>query len=409
MFFQRSFFEEGSVARNGIWLAAEKIILLGKGVLLAYFLANWLNQDVYGTYQYVLACLGALSALLLPGMGVAVVQAIARNKGGTFVTALRKVFQLALWGAIILVLIGCYYLFIDSRVVAYLFFTLAAVFPGYSIMNFWRYYYTGYSLFGDLVRVSIILELLSFGFMILALVFFRNLEGLVVLGIIAPIPFSLFVVWRLFQTSRNLPSDDDAIVFGRRISYALSLSAIATYGDKLILGSLLGFVEVAIYAVAMIVPEQAKSIVASFMIPLLPKYSASVSSQELKKHLIISTFSSIGIAVVLYFLMPIVFSILFPKYLIGIKYAQWLLLVLCLLPATLLETYFRSQKDDVTVMKATVAGSLSSIALVASLVPFFGIMGAVGAKIGGLSVQSLVYFWSYIGWMKNSPKKILTD
>lgn len=404
MFFQRSIFEEGSVVRNGIWLASEKIVLLGKGVLLSYFLANWLSQDVYGTYQYILACLGALSALLLPGMGVAIVQAIACNKAGTFVTALRKVLHLALWGTIILALIGSYYLYINSKAVAFLFFALAAVFPGYSIMNFWRYYYTGYSRFGDLVRVSIFLEFLSFGFMMITLVFFRSLEGLVFLGIITPIPFSLFIVWKLFRASRNLPSDDNAIVFGRRISYALSFSTIATYGDKLILGSLLGFAEVAVYAVALIVPEQAKSLVASFMTPLLPKYSASVNSQELKKHLIISSFGSIGIAMALYFLMPVVFSILFPKYLIGIKYAQWLLLVLCLLPGTLLETYFRSQKDDATVMKATLAGSLSSIAFVASLVPFFGIMGAVGAKISGLLIQSLVYFLSYIARTKNNSK-----
>ncbi len=405
MIFRWPIFEEGGVVRNGIWLASEKIILLGKGLLLAYLLANLLHQEVYGAYQFIIAYLGALSVFVLPGMGVAIVQAIARKKGGTFAVALRRVFLLALWGSVILALTGGYYFFRHSEKVAYLFLTLAAVFPGYSVMNFWRYYYTGHSRFGDLVRTSVLLEFLSLGFMLLALLFFRSLEGLVILGMIAPLPFSLVLVWRLFGSSRNLPVDDGAIVFGRRISFALSLSSVATYGDKLILGVFLGFTEVAIYGVASIIPEQAKSIAASFMTPLLPKYSASVSSEELRKHLVISVLGSVSAAFVLYAFIPIAFVIFFPKYIAGIEYARWLLLVFCLLPAVLLETYFRSQKDDATVVRATVAGSLSSIILLISLVPFFGIMGAVGAKIGGSMVQALIYFRSYNKLIMSGPER----
>lgn len=379
---------------GGAWLFFEKILLLGKGLLLAYLYANWLSREVYGEYQFVIAFLGVVSVFIFPGMGVAIVQALARNKDGIFSRATALLFRTAFLGSIALLLSAGYYLYVKEADIAKSLALLAVIFPGYIVMNIWRYYYTGKVQFDALVRISVMLEMVSLFSTLVALFFFPKLVWLVMLGIVFPMPFSLFLVWKLYVKTRNMDSDEDNIRFGRRISYTVGLSALAAYGDKLILGHFLGFSELAVYSIAMIIPEQAKGAIASFMVPLLPQYSATEKKSELKDHFIFFTVISVVCVGILYILMPIFFDIVFPQYVDGISFARFLLIMLLFIPFVLLETFFRSQKKERIVFRANLIGSVTSIFLVVVLVPMFGIIGAIFAKLFGQLVQGTSFVLS---------------
>ena len=372
---------------GGAWLFFEKILLLGKGLILAYLYANWLSREVYGEYQFIIAFLGVVSILIFPGMGVAIVQALARGKDGIFSRAASLLFRSAFLGSGILFLSAGYYLYSEKPDLAKSLALLALVFPGYIVMNIWRYYYTGKAQFDRLVRTSIVLETISLLSTSAALLYFPQLIWLVMLGVALPIPFSLLLVWRLHMKTRDMDSDSDNIRFGRSISYTVGLSTLATYGDKLILGHFLGFSDLAVYSVALIIPEQAKGAIASFMVPLLPQYSAAGKKGELKDHFIFFAVISFAGAVTLYFLMPIFFRMVFPQYVDGILFARVLLVILLFIPFVLLETFFRSQKKERVVFRANFIGSVLGLVLAIGLVPAFGIIGAVFAKLLGQLVQ----------------------
>lgn len=379
---------------GGIWLFFEKILLLGKGLLLAYLYANWLSREVYGQYQFVIAFLGVVSVLIFPGMGVAMVQALARNKDGIFSRAASLLFRTSFFGSIVLVLSALAYFLLSEVNLAKSLLLLAVVFPGYIVMNIWRYYYTGKVRFDLLVKTSIIFETISLLFTLFALFFFPQLVWLVIFGIVLPIPFSLLLVWKLYVKTRDMDSDDDNIHFGKRISYTVGLSTLATYGDKLLLGHFLGFSELAVYSIAMIIPEQAKGAIASFMVPLLPQYSVAEKKGEMRDHFIFFVVISFACAMMLYLLMPIFFKIVFPQYVDGTSFARMLLGVLLFIPFVLLETFFRAKKKERVVFRANLIGSVTSLVFVVVLVPIFGIMGAIFAKLLGQFVQGISFVLS---------------
>lgn len=382
--------------RGGSWLFFEKILLLGKGFLLTYLYANFLSRETYGEYQFVIAFLGALSIVALPGMGVAIVQALARNKDGIFSRAAGMMFRMAFWGSLVLVLSSGYYLYLMESDLARALLVTALIFPGYVLMNLWRYYYTGKSQFDLLVKASVVLEIISLLAALCAILFFPNLFGLVIFGIILPLPFSLLLVWRLCQKTRNLELDTDNVRFGKKLSYTVALSTFASYSDKLLLSHFLGFSELALYSISLIIPEQAKGAITSFMTPLLPQYSQTSDRKKLKEHVLFFVVASVLSALALYFLLPYLFELVFPQYIDGLSYARTLLLLLLLIPFTLLETFFRSQKKEKIVFRANLAGTLTAIILVFVLVPPFGIIGAILAKVGGQFIQGFSYILSYL-------------
>lgn len=399
--FLRGIFPDRSVIGGGMWLFLEKIFLLIKGLLLTYLLANWVSQDVYGGYQFILAFLGAVSVVVYPGMGVAIVQAVARKKEGTFARAVRLMFWTAFFGSGALLVSSLYHIYSGNREIFGIFLVLAFVFPGYAVMNLWRYYYTGTEQFSRLVMMSVFLETISLILLLVALFFFDSLFGLVLLGIILPIPFSLALVWVLYTRSRALPSDEDNIRYGKKISSAVGLSTLAAYGDKLILGYFLGLSDLALYSIVLIIPEQAKGALVSFMTPLLPHYSKEKNRSGFWVHFLILLFCALASVLILYVLTPIIFEKAFPQYVDGISFSRLSLFILLFAPVVALETFLRACKNDRAVLRATFIGSISGLSLALLLVPFFGISGAIMAKIGGLLLQSGSFFLSCLSLNSN--------
>lgn len=391
---KRYFFNK-SLFSGGIWLIGEKFFLMGKGLILTYLFANLVARDVYGEYQYVVAFLGAIAVVAYPGMGIAIVQALARNKDGVFCKAIQSSVRASLLGVVLLFFLALFQLAIGQLSLAKIFIFLAIIFPGYAIMNYWRYYYTGKEQFYNLVRMGFFLEFISFIFSVVAIKFFPETMGLVLIGVIFPIPFFLALVFSLYKKNINLPSDNDNVAFGKKISIAVGISTLATYIDKLLLAHFLGFAELAIYTIAMIIPEQAKGVLNSFMVPLLPQYSKDFKKSDLVEHFVLFSFYSMASIVGIYLTLPFLFKIVFPQYPESLIYVKYLLVVIFFVPFVILETFFRSQKKDRIVINATLLGSLSGIIAALVLVPYWGIAGAISAKTIGLLFQNGSFLVAY--------------
>ena len=71
-------------------------------IIICIVFANFLSKEVFGEYTFVMAVLSIAGIFALPGMRVAVIQAVARGYEGTYFRALREIFKWSWLGSLFL-------------------------------------------------------------------------------------------------------------------------------------------------------------------------------------------------------------------------------------------------------------------------------------------------------------------
>src|SRR3989344_3201953 len=74
---------------GGRWLLAVRFGSLAVAFVLSLLYARLLPKELYGNYRYILNILGIFSFLSLPGLGTAMVYAVARGFEGSFLKATK--------------------------------------------------------------------------------------------------------------------------------------------------------------------------------------------------------------------------------------------------------------------------------------------------------------------------------
>ncbi len=400
-------FPEVGILTGGFWLALERVVLAGKGVVLTFLLARYLSQEVFGQYQFLLALLGAFSIFSFPGMGTAIVQALARDLEGTFVPALRAVLRASLWGVGGLLLAVIYYSFKGQYSFLPSLLVLAIFFPSYSISSLWRYYYTGHSDFRGLFTISLILEALSLVSFIPIIIWKPELIWVVMVGIILPTLLMLVVLYTIKSKTEGKPSDPTNVQYGKRLSLTFGFVALAAYFDKLLVGQFLGFADLAVFSLAIMIPEQIKGAVGALVTPVLSHYSKGEKRSELIKHFLYFFMIASLATICVFFIVPPIFHTFFPHYIESLRYVNAMLILILLTPFLSLELYFRAMKDERTVMIATVTGGVGSLILAVLLIPYLGIWGAVISRIAGSSLYAVALVSSL--WIKHPVQRSKGD
>ncbi|MHA1751334.1 MAG: hypothetical protein ACTSYZ_03105, partial [Candidatus Helarchaeota archaeon] len=81
--------------KGEFWLMTGKIISMITSFFLSLAWANWISQNIYGNYQYILSLAGIISIFSLPEIGTAVTQAVARGFEGSFLKGFKTQLK---WG-----------------------------------------------------------------------------------------------------------------------------------------------------------------------------------------------------------------------------------------------------------------------------------------------------------------------
>ena len=162
------------------------------------------------------------------------------------------------------------------------------------------------------------------------------------------------------------------------------ISQVATYLDKILLFSFIGPAPLAVYSFATIFPENIEIVLGNINKLALPKL-APKSREEIRQSIMKKTwkllFLTMAIMVLYIVTAPYFFKILFPQYLASIPYSQAYALSFIAVPASFLATAFSAKmmKKELYLIKIA---NFINIVLMAVLIPFYGIWGAVIALIG---------------------------
>ncbi len=306
--------------------------------------------------------------------------------------------------------IAGWYLAHQNFVLGVSFLIAGIFFPFVNVFNLFASFWHGKKRFDVLAKYQILLKILSVLILLPVIFFFDNLVLIILAfsvssAIFGAIFFTLTLKKITAQDLINESQEDEkqekeTISFGKRLTLMSSIGHFSAHLDKVIIWQMLGPVAVAIYAFAQLPLQKINEI-----IPIAPLAFPKLSDQNVKeiKKEVFKKFQklflfSIPLTVLIIFLAPYFYKLLFPLYLESIPYFQVLALSLIFIPFSLLGISLLTEMKKRALYIISFTAPLLQIVLFLILIPFYGIWGIIFAiLIAQFSGSLLVlYFFKKI-------------
>jgi O-antigen/teichoic acid export membrane protein len=373
------------LASGAFWGNLNSLFLTLLSLITSILFARLLTKEAYGTYQYVLAIGGIITATTLTGMNTAVTRSIARGYEGDFKKSI--IYQLKL--GIIPTLISCavsgWYYIHGNNGLALSFLWIGLFMPVGSALNTWVAYMGGKKFFKigtrygfinmGITYVGIIAVLYltrSFVWVVFANFFFGFLSNSII----------YFLIRRRFTF--NDQTDPATIPYGNHLTVMAIPGVISSQIDALLIFQFIGPAPLAIYSFATIIPEKIAGMLKFTSGIALPKLSEK-NPEEVKNILfkrIWLFLLLIGIAAYIYAqAAPYLFHIFFPAYEASIPYTQVYALSFFSVAAVFIQTALISQQKVKELYIINTTMPLVKTILMLILMFYFGIWGLVWAQI----------------------------
>ncbi|MDI6591680.1 MAG: oligosaccharide flippase family protein [Patescibacteria group bacterium] len=374
------------LAIGASWLTLGRVISAIASFLLAIAFANLLDPATYGSYRYVLSLVGILGIFTLPGMEIAVTQAVARNLEGSFYSGFKTKLKWGLLGSLVAIGGATYYWSRGNSVLPIPLLILAIFLPLMAASQVYKSFLAGRKLFNVQVKYNAIVQVISTGALIGTLFLTKNLFWLIAVYFVSEtlLNYSFYLIsQRKFKPNRE--EDPQTISYGKHLTLIEAIGQVmASKLDQFLLFTLIGSASLAVYYFALMIPDQIRNIGKIISTLTLSKFS-NRSSQEIKKNMnqkMWKLFILAGIIITLYVIAaPFIYNTFFPQYSDSVIYSQIYIFSLLTLPTSLIITAFRAKakKKKLYILKIM---PFLQIILLLGLVPLLGIMGAILALVG---------------------------
>lgn len=389
------------VAKGGFWVTFGQGLTSLLSLLLIIVVANFLPKETYGLYKYIISLAGVFSIFTLTGMNRAVARAAATGQIGMLKASVKyqikwnSLMMLALWG------LSAYYFYNSNLVLAQAFLALGVFLPLTTSLNTYAAYLEGKRQFRLNNIFSVTSTALYVGGMLLAIIAGGETLSLVIAYSLTTFLSSLF--FYLFTLKHFEPNEENPdmsfLKYGRELTFIGLMGPVVSQADKIILTHFWGPVPLAVYALAIAVPERATTFIKSWVGISFPKL-AGKSLKEINSVFYKRIFQGLLIGAVftlLYILVaPYLFKYLLPQYLEAVAYSQILAFsFIFAMPNRYVSLLLESQKMSRKIFIRGVTQNIIMISLYISLGIYGGIMGLVLAQVlnafAGVLVNILIW------------------
>lgn len=368
------------------WLGGMNAFGSLAGLALTFGLATFLTPEAFGTYKYILSLFGIVIAVSLGGMNTAVTRAVARGYEGEvragFHTSLR-------WsGPMVLLAVGIalYHFYTGATDIGIALLIIAIAAPLSQNANIFTALLLGRQDFRRLAFTSAVTTFIPAAAALIAAFISRDAlittaSYLLGLGITTSI---LYIVTLRRARPGNV-RDPETIGYGKHLSLMGVLGNVSLQADRILVFHFLGAVQLAVYSLALAVPQQLRvgsKILASAALPKLSAGAAEPIRASLpRKSLVVLVVSVLLTSLYLVLAAPF-FRLFFPEYIAAIPYSQLFALVILFFPASLYQQFLtaRMEKRRLYILQTIVPAI--KIALLFLLIPWFGLYGAVWSILG---------------------------
>ncbi|MFA6099428.1 MAG: oligosaccharide flippase family protein [Patescibacteria group bacterium] len=389
------------LAKGGGWLMLGRIVAMLAAFGLSIAFANLLTKEVYGQYRYVISIVNFLILFTLSGMGTAVFRAASQGKDGIIKSAIKTEIRWGLLGSVAALLLAVFYYWKGDYVLAPAFFVISFFAPFLNVYNLYASVLQGKKRFDLLVRYDVLTQFGNF-ILILPALFITKQIWILILPVLL-INSVLQKVW-LWRSEKNVVfnqvDDKDAIKYGKHLSLMGVISLIGDSIDQIIIFNWLGPVQFAIYNMALAPTEQIKGGI-KMIIPLAFPKIAQQTTEVLRKSLnakVMRFLIFLATGVVIYIILAKwLFGIFFPQYSESVVYSQWFAASLLASSATLYTTALQAHGASRVLYWYNSVMAIVQIFLFFVLIYFYGLLGAVAARVIIRFFGSLL---SYICWRR---------
>lgn len=375
------------LAKGGFWVGVGYFIQIVSGLIVMVAFANLLPKEAFGTYQFILAIAGILSAFTLSGMGVAITRAVAQGSESMLRTGFHTKMQWNIGIALASGVVATYYFINGDNGLALGFLVVGAFAPFLEGFRLYESFLTGKEHF----KQSVLLGAWRKPLPVIALIttaFFSQDPVLLILVYFLSHTLSAGAIFLLVMRRYHIPTTTDkdasSVTYSKHLSVMRLLSVAAQHADKILLFHFLGATAVASFIIAQLPVRYTRSALNQLQFLVLPKL-AKRDYQTLQETLPRKTFffflAALCATIAYVLISPLVFPLLFPDYSESILITQVFALTLLFIPNSMYMHTFtaHSKVKKLYIINTTIP--ILRILLLIILIPLYGIWGAVYAAI----------------------------
>jgi O-antigen/teichoic acid export membrane protein len=370
------------VTQGSFWWILGRIFGFFCSFLILVAFAHFATKEVYGTYQYVISTAGIIGILGLPGISTALVRAVAQGKEKTFFLCEKVRLRWGILATCVSFLISGWYFLHQNFILAISFLIVGVFLPFLYIFVLYTVFWQGRKKFDIQNRYFIFHNSLASSFLILTIFLTRNLI-VIILAYFFFFTFANFLFWLKSRRKikKDTEIDKETISFGKHLTVMTIPEIVAGQIDKIILWQVAGSISVAIYVYALRLIKRLQELIPFSPLALPKMAEKNLKEGEIKRKILDKFLKLFLISVPLSFsyiiFCPLFFKIFFPNYTESVVYSQILALILILSPFSFLATAFvaEAKKKELYILNST--PEILRIILFLTLIPLFGIWGAV--------------------------------
>jgi len=376
----------GYLVGNGVFMAVKQILGTLSGLALVYFFTNFASQSDFGIYNMVISVFGVISAISLSGIGTSLTRSIASGYDSSYVVAINLKTKFSFAGSFILFFLFLFYLNRSQESLAFSFLILALLFPIISRYSSYPYVLVAKKNFKKHAIYSSVSQVVIVFSLILAIIFGLNIIYILFLYFFLNTILNFIFHNKVIKLLKNLVIDKDFKSFTYFMSIIAGLALTAQHLDKVILGSLNDLSTLAIYSLALTIPESLNTNLKTFMgiftVKLIKKKDEE-KKEIFKKFYLRLIFLGVVLAASFWMIIPFFIRYFFPEsYKEAIFYSQLLSLALIFSPLVIAlsssVTYSGNYKHT---LFFNIFPTIVRLVIYIALIPLYGIFGAVVALI----------------------------
>jgi len=291
--------------------------------------------ETFGQFKVVLGVIGFAGTFCLLGIGQVALMSASGKADGNLVRLIRAKLLANIGGAFLILAVAAYYFWsrADSDALVRGLLSAAIIFPLYNSSDLWMSWINGKGRFGSLAAARIATSALALcAVLMMALLKISEVWFAVLLFLALLSIQNVFMLGKALRLRDNAEHNEDLMRFGRHATLALMFNSLLAL-DVVLLEHFHKAEEVALYAVALVFPEQVKTLFSIIGQLIAPKMYATDSPAELwtsfrSKFLwLILGFTALGLIgfVLIPLLVPLLFS---AKYAAAADYGKWLWLAI---------------------------------------------------------------------------------
>lgn len=386
--------QAAGLLRSGFWLNLSSIVTLLLSFGLSILCANLLPKEVYGTYQYFLSLVAIFTAFTLTGVNSAVTRSVAQGNEGALRESLSPQLRWNVPAVLLALGAAVYYFLYGNAQLALGLLIISCTLPLLTIGNTYTAYLIGKQEFRKYFLYSTLAGLLYYA-------------GIVTVVLVAPSVLFLLAAnlaltslgaWLCLRSvlkriPKSAPGDPGSITYGKHLSLMNALGVIASQIDTLLVFHFLGPIQLATYTIATLIPEKLSGLLKNTTTSYLPRFAERepVEVRSSLPRLAIALFALISIGACAYIvILPVFFSVVYPRYIEAVPYSQAFFLTLFAAVGNLIGTVLLAHRNIRRLYVLNIVTPIMQIAFQIIGILWAGLWGLVLARVASSILFSLL-------------------